>query len=128
MRESDKTPPPRRTIAVTVAGVLLLLPAAASAFMAIAFRSPVGLLVAGIVGYAGLATIRRWRGWRIWAGAMAWVLIALVVLSLFATPPPPGTDRSWEDVMALVSVAIAVFVLIAKRLERRPDYAAVFDD
>src|SRR5437016_245241 len=38
MSETDKTPPPRRTIAVTFAGVLLLmLPAAAFAFMAAIF-------------------------------------------------------------------------------------------
>jgi hypothetical protein len=37
MSEPYKTPPPRRTIALTIAGFLLLLPAAASVLMAITF-------------------------------------------------------------------------------------------
>jgi hypothetical protein len=139
MSEPNKTPPPRKTAAVTIAGFLLLLPAAAFAYGAFFFafsqidiqvQYPTGVDVVGaaIFGYAGLATIRRWRGWRIWAGTIAWGLIALVVLNLFKTPPPPGTDRSFELPVMLGVIAIAVFVLIAKRLERRPDFAAVFDD
>jgi predicted membrane metal-binding protein len=61
--------------------------------------SGINLVAAAIIGYAGLASIRRWRGWRIWASAAAQCLIAFVVLSLFATPPPPGSDRSIDRVM-----------------------------
>jgi hypothetical protein len=95
--------------------------------MAITFVSPVGLLATVILGYAGLATIRRWRGWRIWAGTIAWGLIALAVLNLFKTPVPPGTDTSSELPVVLGAIAIAVFVLVAKRRERKPDLRAVFD-
>jgi len=121
---------------VTVAGALLLLPAAASALVAIiatdghfrnAYASGAYLVAAVIFGYAALAIIRRWRGWRIWAGTIAWGLIALVVLNLFKPPPPPGIDTSFELPVVLVTITFAVFVLIAKRRERRPDFAAVFD-
>ena len=50
-------------------------------------------------------------------------LIALVVLNLFQTLPSPGANTSF-DLLAIV--AFAVFVLIAKRRERRPDFTAVF--
>jgi hypothetical protein len=129
-------PPHRRTAAVTVAGTLLLVPAVASALMTVLFAtgghmqsaplSGINLVATVIFGYAGPASICRWRGWRIWAGVAAWCLIAFVVLKLFAPPPPPGTDRSFDMLIDLIVVALAVFVLIAKRLERRPDLAAVF--
>jgi len=134
-------PPPRKTAAVTIAGVLLLLPAAACALIAIiatdghfrdAFFSGVFLIAAAFFGYAGLAIIRRWRGWRIWAGTIAWGLIALVVLNLlnlFKTPPPPDL-RSFTlatQLVLLAFLAIAVFVLIAKRRELKTDLRAVFD-
>jgi peptidoglycan/LPS O-acetylase OafA/YrhL len=138
MSESYKAPPPRRTIAVTIAGFLLLLPAAVCALGAIlfatgdflrnAYASVVFLVATAILGYAGFTTIRRWRGWRIWAGTTAWGLIALVVFNLFARPQPPGTDRSIGRVMFSLIVAVAVFVLVAKRRERKSDLAAVFDD
>jgi len=121
---------------VTIAGVLLLLPAAAFAFMAFVFATgshlqsafDAGLNVVGaaIFGYAGLATIRRWRGWHVWALIVSWGMIVIVVLGLFDARPPP--DRSIELTSRIVLVAIAVFVLIAKRRERKPDLAAVFDD
>jgi hypothetical protein len=147
MSKIDKTPPPRRTIAVTIVGVLLLPPAAAFAYMAAVFATNgelrlefagalghpygfllpvgVGVVVALVFGCAGLATIRRWRGWRIWAGAMAWGLIAVTILKLFASTRP---ESSMALVVDLAPVAFAVFVLVAKRRERRPDVAAVFDD
>jgi hypothetical protein len=146
MSESDKSPPPRRTIAVTIAGALLLLPAAAFAYMAAVFATSgdvqhefavalghpygfllpvgVGLAVAVVFGCAGLVTIRRWRGWRIWMGVMAWGLIAVAILNLFASIRP---ESSTELVVDLAPVAFAVFMLVAKRRERRPDIAAVFD-
>jgi hypothetical protein len=138
--ESQGTLAPRKTAAVTVAGALLLLPAVACALVAIYFATGGGghlggaiasgfyLAAAAILGYAGLAIIRRWSGWRIWAGLIAWGLIALVLLNLFKTPPPPGTDRSSDTVADLVVFAFAVFVLVAKRRERRLDLGAVFDD
>ena len=152
MSESDKIPPPRRTIAVTVAGVLLVLPAAFSAIWAAriatnsylqrefadalgpgiapyGFLLPVGVcvVVALIFGSAGVATVRRWHGWRIWAGAVAWSLIVLAVMPVFSTPPPPGADPSFDLVFSLVIIAYAVFFLVAKRRERRPNLAPVFD-
>jgi len=153
MSETDKTPPPRRTIAVTIVGVLLLVPAATSAYMAAVFATSgdlqrefagalgpsivpygfllpagVGVVVALIFGGAGVAIIRRWRGWRIWVGTLAWILIVGVVLKLFARSPPPGTATSRALVADLFTIAFAVFALVAKRRERKPDLAAVFDD
>jgi chromate transport protein ChrA len=128
MGEPDKTPPPRRTIAVTIAGVLLLLPAAASALMAFvfapgshlsnAYASGVGLVAAAIFGCAGLATIRRWRGWRIWAGVAAWGMIVIFVLQLLSA--------TFAEIPSFIMLALAIFVLIAKRRERRPDFTAIF--
>jgi hypothetical protein len=142
MSETVKTPPPRRTIAVTVAGVLLLmLPAAAFAFMAAIFLfdrldgrrgsidfTSVGInfALAGCFGYAGLATIRRWRGWRIWAGTASWSMIVIIVLGLFDAA---RSDPNWAVTVAarIIVVALAVFVLVAKRRERRPNIGAVFE-
>jgi hypothetical protein len=146
---SQGIPVPRRTGAVTVAGALFLLLAVVFAFMAVVFGTemafpgsfsdgdgdepiglfPVGVGLAGaaIFGCAGLAVMGRWRGWRIWAGTVSWGLIVMVVLGLFAPPPPSSTDRWIERVVSLIVVAVAVFVLVAKRRERRPDIAAVFD-
>jgi hypothetical protein len=77
-------------------------------------------------GWAGLATIFRWRGWRIWAGAIAWLAIMMLVFDLFAEKQAqPG---EYDLPVRLIFWVVAVFVLIAKRLERRPDFAAVFDD
>jgi hypothetical protein len=138
MSESDKTLP-RRTIAVTLAGVLLLLPAGACALIAALFATPghtqsavlsgASLIAAAIFGYSGLAIILRWRGWRIWAGTISWGLIAIFVFSLFALfapPAPSSTDSSFGLVARPIILAFAVFVLIAKRRERRPDVPAVF--
>jgi hypothetical protein len=71
MSGTDKTPPPRRTIAVTFAGVLLLmLPAAAFAFMAAIFlvdrlgsrRVPIDFTFIGInFAFAGCLATRNWR-------------------------------------------------------------------
>jgi len=111
---------------------LFLLPAAFCAVIAViarqshfrdAFASGVSLVTAVIFSYAGFAIIRRWHGWRIWAGTLAWGLIAFVVLNLFKTPAPPGSR-----VMFALIIAFAVFALVAKRREREPDLAAVFDD
>jgi len=142
MSETDKTPPPRRTIAVTFAGLLLLmLPAAGLAFTAATFlvdrlgsrRVPIdftfigiNFALAGCFGYAGLATIRRWRGWRIWAGTASWGMIAIIVLGLFAAPP---FDPDWVVGIAsrIIVVALAVYVLVAKRRERRSNIGAVFE-
>src|SRR5215813_187008 len=148
MSESEKALPPGRTIAVTVAGVLLLLPAAFSALWAAriatnsyfqrefadalgpgiapyGFLLPVGLCVVAalIFGSAGVVIIRRWRGWRIWAGGGAWSLIILAVMPVFSTPPPPGADPSFNPVVSLAIIAYAVFLLVAKRRERRPNLA-----
>src|SRR5262245_12197509 len=99
-------PPHRKTAAVTISGVLFLLLAAACALIAIiateghfrsAYASVAYLIAAAIFGYSGLAIIRRWRGWRIWAGTIAWGLIALVALNLFKTPPP-GNNSSIDRV------------------------------
>ena len=147
MSKTDKMPPPRRTIAVTFAGSLLLLPAVAFAYMAAVFATSsdlqhefaaalghpygfllpvgVGMVAALVFGCAGLATIRRWRGWRIWTGVMAWGLIVVAILQLFASIRP---ESSMDLVVDLAPVAFAVFVLAAKRRERRPDIVAVFDD
>src|SRR5262245_21507987 len=77
--ESHKTPPHRKTAAVTIVGALLLLLAVGFAYMAAAFAahiasgnhpyiSPysvaVGLALAGVLVLAGWAIIGRWRGWR----------------------------------------------------------------
>jgi len=130
-------PPHRRTAAVTLVGVLLLPPAAFCALVTIKgtglhVRHPVEegvfLVAAAIFGYAGSAIILRWPGWRIWAGTIGWGLIALVVLSLFKTPPLFGPATSFDLRVFLVTIAFAVFVLLAKRRERKPDLAAVFDD
>jgi len=147
MSESAKTPPPRRTIAVTIAGTLFLLWAVSAFLVAViaienAFSEssasayqPVGLVKVGIMlvqavglGYAGLAMMLRWRRCRIWAGTVSWALIVIVVLGLFGPPPPPGTDYFFAILLALLFLGVAVFALIAKRLERRPEIAAVFDD
>src|SRR5262249_16767437 len=92
-----------------------------------AYASAAFLIAAAIFGYAGVAIVLRWRGWRIWAGTIAWCLVALVVLNFFTTPPP-GMDTSFYFGPLLVTIAFAAFVLIAKRRERRPDFAAAFDD
>jgi hypothetical protein len=84
------------------------------------------LVLVLVLGYAGLAMMLRWRRWRVWAGTVSWGLIVIIVLSLFA--PPSDTDRPFERLISLVVLAVAVFALIAKRRERRPDIAAVFDD
>jgi hypothetical protein len=55
---------------------------------------------------------------------MAWGLIAVAILNLFASIRP---ESSTELVVDLAPVAFAVFMLVAKRRERRPDIAAVFD-
>jgi len=132
MSEPHKSPPARKTAAVTISGVLFLLLAAFCAFIADfatqghfrdALVSGVFLVAAIIFGYAGLAIIRRWRGWRIWAGTLAWGLIAFIVLSVFRVPVPPGSR-----VMFALIIAFAVFVLVAMRREREPDLAAVFGD
>ena len=128
MSEPYKTPPPRRTIAVTIAGVLLLLPAAASALMAFvfapgshlsnAYASGVSFVAAAIFGYAGLATMLRWRGWRIWASVVAWGMIVIFVLQLLSA--------TFAEIPSFIMLALAVFVLVAKRRERRPDFSVVF--
>jgi hypothetical protein len=84
------------------------------------------LVFSTMFGWAGLATIFRWRGWRIWAGAIAWLAIMMLVFDLFAEKQAqPG---EYDLPVRLIFWVVAVFVLIAKRLERRPDFAAVFDD
>jgi peptidoglycan/LPS O-acetylase OafA/YrhL len=134
VNESQSIPPPRKTAAVTISGVLLLLLAAVCALVAFMAtqghfrdaRASIAYLVgAAVFGYASLATIRRWRGWRIWAGTVSWGLIVISVLGLFAAPPPESSDRLF-NVTCLIIIALAAFVLIAKRLERRPDFSAVF--
>ena len=142
MGKAQSTPPPRKTAAVTIAGAMLLLPAALHVFMAIGFATDFGpgispydfvlpvvvsLISAAFFSCAGSATIRRWRGWRIWAGTAAWGLIVLAVMPVFSTPPPPGTPASFNLVLSLVIIAFAVFLLVAKRRERRPNLAPVFD-
>jgi peptidoglycan/LPS O-acetylase OafA/YrhL len=131
-------PPHRRKAAVTVAGVLLLLPAVGLAYWEAAYFAAridisfdprivaVEWAFAVVLALAGLAIVRRWRGWRIWAGTIAWGLIAIVVLNLFNTPPP-GPVRSFKLAFMLGALAIAMFVLIAKRRERKLDLRAVFD-
>jgi peptidoglycan/LPS O-acetylase OafA/YrhL len=130
-------PPPRKTPAVTIAGALLLLPVVVCALVAFiaaqghfrdAFASIAYLVGAAVFGYASLATIRRWRGWRIWAGTVSWGLIVISVLGLFAAAPPDSSGRLFNITSHIIVIALAAFVLIAKRLERRPDFAAVFDD
>jgi len=148
MSESEKALPPGRTIAVTVAGVLLLLPAALSAYAAYGFAAnsylqrefadalgpsiapygfllPVGVcaVVALIFGSAGVATIRRWRGWRILAGTTSWGLIGMFVFSL---PGLFGSLIGPTNLVLLAFAAFAVFALVAKRRERKPDLRAVF--
>src|SRR5262249_49326283 len=135
LSESQSMPPPRRTAAVTIAGVLLLLPAAVCVLVAIiateghfrdAFASVAYLLLAAVFGYASLATIRRWRGWRIWAGTVSWGLIVISVLGLFAALPLDSSGRLFVIISNIILIALAAFVLIAKRRERRPDFTAVF--
>jgi len=143
MSEPHKTPPPRRTIAVTIAGVLLLLPAAAFAYMAAVFATSnelrrvfagalapsiapysfllpvgVGVVLALTFGWAGLATVLRWHGWRIWAGVVAWGMIVIFVLELLSA--------TFAEIPSFIVLALAVFVLVAKRRECRPNFTAVF--
>src|SRR5215470_16087544 len=123
MSEPDKTPPPRKTVAVTIAGILLLLLAVGFAYVAARFAAhnasgsdlyidpysiAVALALGVVLALAGLAIVRRWRGWRIWAGMIAWGLIALVVLNLFKTPPLFGPDTSFDPLGLLVTIAFAV--------------------
>jgi hypothetical protein len=70
MSGTDKTPPPRRTIAVTVAGVLLLMLPAAFAFMAAIFlvdrlgsrRVPIDFTFVGInFAFAGCLAMPDWQ-------------------------------------------------------------------
>jgi hypothetical protein len=56
---------------------------------------------------------------------MAWGLIVVAILQLFASIRP---ESSMDLVVDLAPVAFAVFVLVAKRRERRPDIVGVFDD
>ncbi len=143
MTEPQATPAPRRTRAVTIAGALFLLRAVVWAFPAAVFvidnafpdslalrYRPINLVVAVsslvlalVLGYAGLAIMLRWRRWRIWAGTVSWGLIVIVVLSQFA---PPSAAGSLERLISLVVLVVAVFALVAKRRERRPDIASVF--
>src|SRR5262245_45647471 len=86
----------------------------------------IGLALSASFGYAGLATIWRWRGWRIWAGTVSWGIIVMMVLGVFATRAP-DTDLVLDIAGRLMVVAVAVFVLVAKRRERRTDIGAVFE-
>jgi hypothetical protein len=79
-----------------------------------------------MLGYAGLAMIRRWRGWRTWAGTASWVMIVIIVLGLFAAPPS-NPDRVVDIAARIIFVVLAVFVLVAKRRERRRNVGAVFE-
>jgi hypothetical protein len=141
--EPHATPAPRRTRAVTIAGALFLvwgvvwvLPAAVfvidNAFpdsLALRHR-PINLVVAVsslvlalVVGYAGLAMMLRWRRWRIWAGTVSWGLIVIIVLGQFE---PPSAASSLERSISLIVLVVVVFALVAKRREPRADIAAVF--
>jgi len=145
--QSQTTPIPQKTRAVTIAGALFLIFAFVSASAAVVvFAIEVGfpqgtlrirpinprdaginLVAAAVFGYTGLAMMLRWRRWRIWTGMVSWVLIVIVVLSQF--DPPSGPNSSIDRTVGLVVFAVAVFALAAKRWERRPtDLAAVFDD
>jgi hypothetical protein len=57
---------------------------------------------------------------------VAWTLIAVVVLGVLRLFAPPGASPSF--VSDFIVIALAVFVLVTKRRERRPDFVAVFDD
>lgn len=143
MSQSQTNPVLQKTRAVTIAGTLFLMLAAASALALVVFAievafpqgtlhvrpinpgdAAVTLVSAALLGYTGLAMMLRWRKWRIWTGAVSWGLISII--GQFA---PPSTYPSGERMFGLILLALAVFALIAKRLEqRRPDIAAVFDD
>jgi len=143
--QSQTNPVPQKTRAVTIAGTLFLMLAAASALALVVFAievafpqgtlhvrpinpgdAAVTLVSAALLGYTGLAMMLRWRRWRIWTGTVSWGLISMIVISQFA---PPSTYPSGERMFGLILLAVVVFALIAKRLEqRRPDIAAVFDD
>ena len=142
MSQSQTNPVPQKTRAVTIAGTLFLMLAAASALALVVFAIEVAfpqgtlhvrpinpgdaaitLVSAPLLGYTGLAMMLRWRKWRIWTGAVSWGLISII--GQFA---PPSTYPSGERMFGLILLALAVFALIAKRLEqRRPDIAAVSD-
>jgi len=141
MTEVQRTPSPQRTVAVTVAGALILVFAAGAAYVAAMFAASivfpgslanpvyaslgVALALTVILAWAGLAIIRRWRGWRICAGVIAWGMIASIALRLFTLPP--GSDVLAHLTGGLIYVAFAVFVLVAKHRERRPKIGAVFE-
>jgi len=143
--QSQTNPVPQKTRAVTIAGTLFLVLAAASALAVVVFAievafpqgtlyvrsinsgdAAVSLVAAAVLGYTGLAMMLRWRRWRIWTGIVSWGLISMIVFSQFASP---STYPSDERMAGLILLAVVVFALIAKRLEpRRPDIAAVFDN
>jgi hypothetical protein len=111
--------------AVTIAGALVLLAglaigisAALSAFgsgILADFGMHVGLAVVFLIlGFVGLAMMRRWRGWRIWSGALAWGSIAMTILGLFASPEIAGATSMTTRIAV---IACAVGILLAKRLE-----------
>src|SRR5262249_11909642 len=93
------------------------------------FLLPVGLCVVAalIFGSAGVVIIRRWRGWRIWGGGGGWGLVLSAVMAGVSAAPPARGDPSFNPVVSLAIIAYAVFLLVAKRRERRPNLAPVFD-
>jgi hypothetical protein len=112
--------------AVTVAGALVLVAGLGVAVITVlsALGSGVpanaemhaGLAVTFLVlVFVGWAMIRRWRGWRIWSGTLAWGLVAMTILGLFASPEI-ASATSWTTRMVVIACAAAI--LLAKRLER----------
>jgi tetratricopeptide (TPR) repeat protein len=111
-----------RSVAVTVAGVVLLLLAILIGGVTILGASGqpivivIGLLVGVLLGYAGIATIRRRGDWRGWAGTSSWILIAIFGVVGIANVINGSMDwPGW-----VIIVAVLAFILWAIRQEPEP--------
>jgi hypothetical protein len=90
-----------------------------------AVGGPIPLVIGGLIALIGYAIARRAPGWRIYAGTLAWILIAVGVLGgITQIPPsyaPRFASRLWVHAMTVAMiVGLGWLILWSKRREPRP--------
>jgi hypothetical protein len=141
--ESGAASPRKRSTAVTLSGIALLIvpflvlllvvisatpeSPLAAAFSTGKFTSGlatgIGVTIAILAVFAvtGLAIVGRWRGWRIYAGTMGWFLILIYCMWLMTMPRMWRWNFDKGDAWALLVISLiavlGIFILGAKREE-----------
>lgn len=110
-----------RLLAVAAALMALFYALVAIAFAAQVMREPLGLLLAPLFGLLAWGTWKLSRFARWVTVIWIWVMVAVMLLSVFQAGPGDGTFPRWGAVLAAVTPLVAAglfFVLVFGRHKR----------